>query len=133
MVKFRRGKAIMENFPDELMPTVLFGHKPGQLENCPVSTTFDPATVKFRAEWRGGSQSRVAEGVVVSSEHSHPGLWCKDSCEGLWLYELRIESRGVPLTDQLFVTVNAENGDQLEQRVGTLGPAQLRITPELGP
>jgi hypothetical protein len=133
VVTFRRGNSVVENFPDELRLKVLFVRRRTEFGSCAVEGAFDPARIKFRAEWKSGSRSQAAEGVIVQSEWQNPGPWCEDHCDGYWIYELRINSAGVALTNQLFVAVNAEDGTRLEQLVGTLGPAQPVIIPELVP
>lgn len=119
-VRFERAGKVLENFPDELTLHLVF------LPNshfCTVAVPqFDPEKIKFKAVWRNGSQILPAEGAFFLSERPEPRIWCEDHCGGSWVYELRIESAGVPLTGQLEITVEAENGNRVAQFTGKLGP-----------
>lgn len=133
LVRFERKGKVLENFPDKL--TLQFAFLPNRpFTSCTgAPTRFDPEKIKFKAAWRNGLQTSHAEGVFVLSEHREATLWCEDSCGGSWAYELRIESAGVPLTDQLEITVEAENGSRIAQFTGELSQhdPQNVLTPVL--
>jgi hypothetical protein len=119
-VRFERDGNIVKTFPDELI--LSFAYLPTHaLGSCTaVVAQFDPEKIKFKAVWRNGTEISPADGTFVLSEHQAPGVWCEQKCGGLWVYELRIESAGVPLTDQLEVTVEAGNGSRIAQFTGKL-------------
>jgi len=119
-VRFERDGNILKTFPDELI--LSFAYSPTHaLGSCTaIVPQFDPQKIKFKAVWRNGAQISAADGTFVLSEHQAPGVWCEQKCGGLWVYELRIESAGVPLTDQLEVTVEAGNGSVIAQFTGKL-------------
>jgi len=128
-VRFERTGKILENFPDELTLHLVFLPNP---HFCTVAVPqFDPEKIKFKAVWRNESQILPAEGTFFLSERPEPRIWCEDHCGGSWVYELRIESAGVPLTDQLEVTVEAENGSRIVQFAGELRPHGIQnvLTP----
>jgi hypothetical protein len=132
-VRFERKGKVLENFPDEVTLQLAFLPSP-PFTSCPATPQrFDPAKIKFKAAWRNGLQTSPAEGVFVISERQGPGIWCEDSCAGSRGYELRIDSAGVPLTHQLEITVEAENGSPIAQFTGELRPhdPQNVLTPVL--
>jgi hypothetical protein len=118
--QFRRGNEVVEKFPDELLVTVQFSQNAAP-SLCPMSSGLDPKTIKFRAEWRDGSSTVVAKGIVLRAELLDQGPWCEDKCGAVWKYLLKIDSEGVPLRDVLLITVDAKDGTQLAQYVGKLG------------
>jgi hypothetical protein len=120
--QFRRGKDVVEKFPDELIVTVRFSQN-AVPSLCPINFGLDPKTIKFRAEWRAGPRNVNAKGTVVQAELQDQGPWCEDTCGGLWEYELRIDAEGVPLQDFLVIRVDASDGAKLVEYVGALGPA----------
>ena len=121
VVRFERKGEVLENFPDEL--TLHFAFSPNYpYAFCTAALPqFDPGKLKFKAAWRNASQTLLAEGSFVLSGRQHPGVWCEDGCSEAWVYELRIESLGVPLTDNLEITVESENGSRVTQFIGELG------------
>lgn len=119
-VRFERDGNILKTFPDELILSFAYSRTQALGSCTAVVPQFDPEKIKFKAVWRNGAQISAADGKFVLSEHQPSGVWCEQKCGGLWVYELRIESAGVPLTDQLEVTVEAGNGSRIAQFTGKL-------------
>jgi hypothetical protein len=120
-VRFERHGEVVLNFPEELTLHFVFSPTyPAAFCNDWVPK-FDPKTTKFKVSWRNGSYLLPAKGMFVVTERQDPDIWCEDSCGRSWAYELRIDSAGVPLTDRLEITVEAENGANVAQFTGELG------------
>lgn len=117
LLEYHHGKEVVQTFPDELEIKVNFLPVP-LLERC--GYTFDPANLVFHVEWQDKSQSRQATGTFVQSEIARPVTWCEDNCLGAWEYELRIDSQDIPLTSDLLIQINSENGVHVAEYVGKL-------------
>lgn len=126
-MRFERHGEVLENFPDELTLHLVFSPT-YLLASCTAAVRqFDPGKIKFKAAWRNGARMLPAEGTVVLSEREQPSIWCEVNCGEFWVYELRIESSGVPLTDHLEITIEAESGIRVAQFTGELGSYDLQI------
>jgi hypothetical protein len=119
-VQYRRGRDVVENFPDSTNITVEFWQGVREFDACNPLPRFDPAKVKFHLEWKHDSQVVPAEGSFVVSEEP-PQTWCEDRCSRHWTYELRIDSQNVPLQDSLVIRIEAEDGARLAEYIGKLG------------
>ena len=120
-VRFVREGEILKSFPREITVGFEFLNESEIPIPCPISArSYDPARVRFRAEWHNRPQITRASGLVVRTEHSHTGPWCEDKCGQSWTYELRIDSADVALTSQLEVTIDALDGTELADFVGEL-------------
>lgn len=128
-LQFRRGRDVVSNFPDALTIWVDFRNGPTALSRCSALPAFDPAKLKFSVQWKNGSQISPAEGKFLVSEESSPETWCEDNCSARWSYELRIDSQNVPLTDELVIRIDAENGTSLAEYVGKIGKADSQTPP----
>jgi hypothetical protein len=122
-IRFTRKGEVLKNFPDELTLHFVFSLNYPYAFCTAALPQFNPGKIKFKAAWRNPSQTQtlLAEGAFVLSGRQHPDIWCEDGCGGTWVYELRIKSSGVPLTDKLEITVESENGSRVAQFTGELG------------
>jgi hypothetical protein len=112
-VQFRQGNRIVESYPEEIHLNVRYGNPDG----LPISTipsgkcvNLDPVNVKFSASWRNQSGSVVAPGSLQSWEILRPAPMCETGCAGYSSYELRLDSSNIALTDELVITVYANDG-----------------------
>jgi hypothetical protein len=125
--QYRRRQDIVTNFPDTTSVAVVFSPSPTPLGACADLPPFDPAKVKFHVEWRDGPRSTLGEGTYAQSKESSSDIWCEQACTQRWKYELSIDSQDVPLTEELVVTIEAENGARLAEFVGKVGAADLDL------
>jgi hypothetical protein len=123
--QYRRGREVVENFPDSTSITIAFWQGMPGFDFCNTLPAFDPAKVKFHTEWKNDSHTVPAKGSFVASEEA-PQLWCEDKCGGRWSYELRIDSQNVPLQDNLIIRIEAEDGTRLAEYTGELDTNDLR-------
>lgn len=122
-VQYRRGKDVVQSFPKELEVKISFLPSP-LLTRC--GPAFDPATLRFHAEWHNGTQKQQAAGIVVQAEAVPAGIWCEDNCLGWWEYELRIDSEDIPLTSSLLIRVDSEDRVPIVEYVGKLTHVEPR-------
>ena len=131
--RFRQGTSVLDNFPEEIRLKVYYRSNPGGLIKCRAAESFDPGAVKFSAAWRNKSRTLVANGTLLHVERHAPEPLCEDQCKEFWSYDLRIESRDVPLTDNLQLTVDAADGRHIAKLTGGLGSVRNSINPVLLP
>ena len=128
--QYRRGRDLVDNFPDSTDITVEFWPGLPEFKACSALPPFDPANVKFHLEWKHDAQIVPAKGTFFVSEESQQP-WCEDNCSGRWTYQLRIDSQDVPLHDNLIIRIEAEDGTRLAEYVGELDalpqPPSLRV------
>jgi hypothetical protein len=128
--QYRRGRDLVESFPDSTDITVEFWPGLPEFKACSALPPFDPANVKFHLEWKHDAQIVPAKGTFFVSEESQQP-WCEDNCSGRWTYQLRIDSQDVPLHDNLIIRIEAEDGTRLAEYVGELDalpqPPSLRV------
>jgi hypothetical protein len=128
-VEYCRGNDIVQIFPDELTINVVFWHVPQLFGTCGAGFQVDPATVRFHAEWRNGSQTRTAKGTVIQSEPAKIGtVWCEDGCTESWQYQLRIESDNVSLEDTLVIRMDGEDGSPVAECIGNVAAVDAERT-----
>jgi hypothetical protein len=114
--EFRRGKNLIERFPDEVMVEV-------SITDCTapyaVAVSRDIlSAMQFAAEWRRGAEARPVSGLYVPRTRSRDGL--QASSDTVQIYELTIQSSDVPLTDQLVLTVSSAEGKKIAEFVAGL-------------
>ena len=121
-LQYRRGDDIIANFSDSMTIRVWFwkGVSVSAFNSCSALPAFNPARIKFQAEWKNDSQTVPAKGNFVQSEQASPQTWCEDKCVDGWIYELRIDSENVPLRDDLVIRIEAQDGTRLAEYVGKL-------------
>jgi hypothetical protein len=136
VVKFRSDTGTMENYPDEITLKIQYRRADAGFLGSTVSTKppkvcepIEPSHVKFKAMWSNKSRTLAAEGVVLQQENLGPEAFCELNCSDLWLYELRIESKDVPLTDNLVILIDSPEGKHLAKLVGGLGPLEHVVNP----
>lgn len=103
VVKFRRDKETLENFPDEIRLRILHRSPSyGFFETTvPAKTSkpcspVDPRNVRFKALWSNKSRSVSADGIVLDQQYLGPEPFCELKCANRWTYELRIDSKVYP-------------------------------------
>jgi hypothetical protein len=138
VVKFRSDRGAMENYPDEITLRIQYRRADNGFFNTRVSTKpqrvcepIDPSRVKFKATWSNTSRTMAAEGIVLQQQNLGPEDFCELSCADLWLYELRIQSKDVPLTDNLVILIDSPEGKHLAKLVGGLGPLEHVVNPNI--
>lgn len=136
VLKFRSDRGTLENYPDEIMLRIQYRRADDGFLNTTVSTKprkicppIDPSRVKFKAMWSNKSRTLAADGVVLQQENLGPESFCELKCSDLWLYKLRIESKDVPLTDNLVILIDSPEGKHLAKLVGGLGPLEHVVNP----
>jgi len=127
--KFRHDKVFVDSYPEEIKVNVVYGSdwKPGH--SCALP--FDPVKVVFSAAWRNPSRTLVAKGVQMNAEWHDPGTWCELRCSGYWTYTIRVDSENIPITDELVLTVHAEDGRVVSSLAGRLEPIDRSAVPTL--
>lgn len=133
--KFRRGKVVIENYPEEITLSLTYGlfesYSPTAKSAYDCTPTWDPAKVQFSAAWRNTTRTVTAKGVQLNAEWHDPGVWCESKCRGYcgyWTYEIRLDSENIPLGDELQVTVHTEDG-----RVASVLDGRLEAVDESAP
>jgi hypothetical protein len=117
--QYRRGGESVTNFPDTTTVKVVFSRGPAGLDACAILPPFDPARINFRVEWRDGQHAVLAKGKFVESREPRRETWCEDGCSGgQWIYELRVDSQGMPFADELVIRIEATDGTCLAEFVG---------------
>ncbi len=111
--EFRRGKNVIDRFPDEVMVEV-------SVTDCispyAVSVSRDILTaMQFAADWRRGDEERPVGGLYVPRTRSKEGM--PESRDTVQIFELSIQSSDVPLTDQLVLTVSSLDGKKIAEFV----------------
>jgi hypothetical protein len=136
VVKFRSDTGILENYPDEITLRIQYRRADDGLLSTTVSAKppkvcapIDPGRVKFKVMWSNKSRTLDAEGVVLQQENLGPEAFCELKCSDVWLYQLRIESKDVPLTDNLVILIDSPEGKHLAKLVGGLGPLEHVVNP----
>jgi hypothetical protein len=114
--EFRRGKNVIEWFPDEVMVEV-------SITDCtsPYAVAVNRdilSAMQFAAEWRRGAEERPVGGLHVPRTRSRDSS--QESSDTVQIYELSIQSSNVPLTDQLVLTVSSSEGKKIAEFVAGL-------------
>ena len=124
-VRFLRNGEPVQSFPAEVK-VVIDVSPDAALVPCNVPP-FDPGKLKVKAVWRTADKSGAADGFVTVSQTQAPVPWCENQCSGYWVYELHLDSSGVPLTDYLDLRVDSEKGVPIAEFTGAVipGPAPL--------
>ncbi len=128
-MKFRRGTEVLENFPDEIRLKIYYrltigGFAPVRSNPCkPV----DLSTMKFKAIWSNKFRSLVADGTLLNAERHDPEPLCENKCSEWWTYDLRIETSGVPLTDDLLLLIDSADGAHFAKLTEGLGPLEHAV------
>ena len=135
IVKFRSDRGTMENYPDEITLRTQY-RRAERFVSSSVSTKpqkvcepIDPSQVKFKAMWSNTSRTIPAEGIVLQEQNLGPEDFCELKCADLWLYKLQIQSKDVPLTDNLTILIDSPEGKHLAKLVGGLGPLEHVLNP----
>jgi len=128
VVKFRSASGPLESYPDEITLKVEYRADASFFRtNVPTNppkacNPIDPGHVKFKAMWSNKSRTLAADGVILRQNDLGPEPFCELTCTELWIYELRIDSKDVPLTDNLEILIDSSEGKHLAKLVGGLGP-----------
>ena len=129
-VRFRQGSTLLENFPDDITLNVTYRSDPGGIfrgQRAPCKT-FDPGAVKIAPKWKSNTGTTIANGAM-SAKKLPPEPMCETTCAESWVYTLAIESRNIPLTNDLVLTIDADDGTHIATLRGGLGPLTMAITP----
>lgn len=136
VVKFRSDAGTLESYPDEITLRIEYRRGDAGFFGTTVSAKppkacdpIDPSRVKFKAMWSNRSRTLAADGVVLQQEDLGPELFCELECADLWVYKLLIESKDVPLTDNLVILIDSPEGKPLAKLVGGLGPLAHVVNP----
>jgi hypothetical protein len=135
VVKFRSDTRTLENYPDEITLRIEYRleaafSKPTLSTKPPKACDpMDPGRVRFKALWSNTSRTRAADGTVLQQENVGPESFCELKCSDLWVYKLRIESKDVPLTDNLVILIDSPEGRHHAKLVGGLGPLEHAVNP----
>jgi hypothetical protein len=129
-------KGEWENYPDEI--TLRIEYRVDAAFPKPTLSTMppkacdpiDPSRVKFKAVWSNTSRTRAADGTVLQQENVGPESFCELKCSDLWIYKLRIESKDVPLTDNLVILIDSPDGRHFAKLAGGLGPLDHAANPQ---
>lgn len=127
VVKFRGGnRDVFQQFPAEIELNIYY--RPVSVnvlsKSSSTCTGIDFNALKFKATWSNRSRSLPAQGTVLNAVQHPPEPFCEDKCSPFWSYALRIESAGVPLTDDLIIEVTSGNGVHVATLRGGLGPLE---------
>jgi hypothetical protein len=112
--EFRRGKNVVERFPDEVMVEITITDCVAPF-TAPVSREILDA-IQFAAEWRRGAEQRPVSGLYVPRARS--GL--PTSHDTVQVFELSVQSADVPLSDELVLTISSSDGKKIAQFVAGL-------------
>ena len=125
VVKFRGATGILENYPATITLHIeyrtdlsILKTSPKPQKPCP---RFEPGLINFTAAWNNGSRTLPADATVTKREHVGPEPLCEMTCSDLWVYNLQIASKAVPLTDKLVLTIDSSDGKHLSTLAGRLG------------
>jgi hypothetical protein len=136
VVKFRRDKETLENFPDEVTLMVNYRRAEAGFFKTSVATKaqkaceeLDPSSVQFKVMWSNKFRTVNAHGVVLQQQDRGPEPFCELECADLWVYKLRIESKDVPLTDNLVILIDSADGKHQAKLAGGLGPLEHVVNP----
>ena len=135
VVRFRSDSGTLENYPDEITLRVQYRADTGSFRttvptNPPkVCSPIDPNHIKFKAMWSNGSRTLAADGVILRQKDLGPEPFCELTCSDLWLYELRIDSKDVPLTDKLVILIDSPEGKHIAKLAGGLAPLEHVVNP----
>jgi len=135
VVKFRSDTGTLEHYPDEITLRIEYRADAGFFKTTvsrkppKVCEPIDPSRVRFKAMWSIKSRTLAADGTVLRQEDLGPEAFCELKCSDLWVYELRIESKDVPLTDNLVILIDSPEGKHLAKLVGGLGPLDHGVNP----
>jgi hypothetical protein len=135
VVKFRSDTQTVENYPDEI--TLRIEYRVDAAFSKPTLSTkppkacapIDPGRVRFKATWSNTSRTLAADGTVLQQEDVGPESFCELKCSDLWVYKLRIESKDVPLTDNLVILIDSPDGRHFAKLAGGLGPLEHAVNP----
>jgi hypothetical protein len=114
----KRGKVVTE-YPESLTTSIRIaaGECDSTLSNMPSSILRgDSYSLKFQVEWKKGTQLRAAVLSPVVAHcigYSSISAAGQDAATPTIACQLTIESKGVPLTDHLIVSVFAPDGKRL--------------------
>jgi hypothetical protein len=135
VVKFRSDTQTVENYPDEI--TLRIEYRVDAAFSKPTLSTkppkacapIDPGRVRFKATWSNTSRTLAADGTVLQQQDVGPESFCELKCSDLWVYKLRIESKDVPLTDNLVILIDSPDGRHFAKLAGGLGPLEHAVNP----
>jgi len=132
VVKFRRGKETLENFPDEIIIKIYYRPTFSSfwLKDTKACVPMDLSNAKFKALWSNKYRTTTADGMVLETQRLGPEPFCEDRCAETWVYELRIDSKGVPLTDDLLIMIDSAEGKSVAKLRGGLGPLEHNVNPK---
>jgi hypothetical protein len=75
------------------------------------------------------SRTLPADGVALQQQDLGPEPFCELKCANTWIYKLRIESKEIPLTDNLVIVIDSPEGKHLANPVGGLGSLEHVVNP----
>jgi hypothetical protein len=135
VVKFRSDTQTVENYPDEI--TLRIEYRVDAAFSKPTLSTkppkacdpIDPGRVRVKATWSNTSRTLAADGTVLQQQDVGPESFCELKCSDLWVYKLRIESKDVPLTDNLVILIDSPDGRHFAKLAGGLGPLEHAVNP----
>lgn len=120
--RFRKKSQMVETFPDELTLRVRVITSPCTGPGDPRQKSgnldrFDVPFIKslsFEAFWKAGFEMNKADVEIFSEgEGREPSYLSADTV--IWEYELRVDSKKVPLSDALVLNVIASNGNLISR------------------
>jgi len=134
--KFRRGKVVIENYPEEITLSLTYGllesYSPTAKSAYDCTPTWDPAKVQFSATWRNTTRTVTAKGVQLNAKQHVAEIWCEQMrCRAYWTYEIRLESENIPIRDELVLTIHAEDGKVVSIIAGRLEEVDNSMVPTL--
>jgi hypothetical protein len=116
-VEFRKGSSMMERFPSEISVRIAADgiacpDKPGG-ENMPVPSADLANSMRFEASWKRGMQLRPVETLSVKGPAIEKGWIPWAEPYPMWIYELKVVSKDVPLTDHLVISLYSKDHKRL--------------------
>lgn len=140
IVGYRRKSQVIDHFPDDIDLTVYYGFPDDlslllkQNENAKgTCKPFDPRQLRFTASWTDSLHRQPASGALLKMEYHEPQAMCETTCHSYWTYTLRVDSREVPLTEKLSLTISTDDGTIVSKLEGRLEPVEPTATPARAP
>jgi hypothetical protein len=134
-VEFRVGDTSLKSFPEEISLRVYYRRTWSDFITVKSDSCdpFDANTLRFIAVWSNKSRTLTAGGQTTSVQRHDPEPFCEDKCSDWWTYDLTIESKDVPLTDDLIVMITTADGTRVAKLFGGLGPLDYNVNPSPAP
>jgi hypothetical protein len=123
--RFYSGHREITEFPEELTVEIK-----ARVVDCSVSPphpVIDEAArklvsvINFKVEWKKGFQQQPVEGFSLKVFPPVPGPMSEVAPDpDVWTYSITVESKNIPMTDHLIVSINSGNGKLLTRLSGRL-------------